>query len=152
MITKRIFGFDPEKAEKYVPRSVNMGEVSFKKLCQNVTLICDAHRGVMQQVIVGLVDAMVRDLDDGKSVCLGKFGSFRPTVRAYSADNEEEVSADHIYILFTPGKLFKRTLKEMGVTRYHEPDTDYTDGGSYPDNSDNPENGNNSDDEEGMPG
>ncbi|MCC8188759.1 MAG: DNA-binding protein [Bacteroides sp.] len=144
VITKRIFGFDPEKTEKYVPRSVTMGEVSFEKLCQNVTLICGAHRGVVQQVIAGLVDAMVRDLDDGKSVRLGEFGNFRPSVRAHSADREEEVSADNIYrkhILFTPGKLFKRTLKEMSVTRYHQPDTDYTDGSSYNDNGDSGEDG-----------
>ncbi len=133
VITKRTFGFDPDKAEKYVARSVNMGEVSFEKLCNSVALICGAHRGVVQQVIAGLVDAMASNLEDGKSVRLSEFGIFRPTIRARSADSAEEVSADSIYrrrILFTPGKMFARTLKEMSVTRYHLPDTDYTDGSS----------------------
>ncbi|MCD8081268.1 MAG: DNA-binding protein [Bacteroides sp.] len=161
VITKRTFGFDPEKTEKYVPRSVTMGEVSFEKLCQNVTLICGAHRGVVQQVIAGLVDAMVRDLDDGKSVRLGEFGIFRPGVRAHSADSEEEVSAENIYrkhILFTPGKLFKRTLKEISVTRYQQPDTDYTDGsrsndsGNGGNGGDNGGGGNDGNDEDGMLG
>ncbi|MCD8031485.1 MAG: hypothetical protein LUF85_11870 [Bacteroides sp.] len=68
------------------------------------------------------------------------------------------MSANNIYrkpILFTPGKLFKRSLKERSVTRYHQPDTDYTDGSRSNDSgngSDNSGGGNDGNDEDSMLG
>ncbi len=133
VVTKRVFGFDETKSEKYVVRPVSSGEVSFEKLCTQVSQICGAHRGVVQQVIAGLVDAMINDLDDGKSVRLGEFGIFRPTLRTRAADSPEEANAQLIYrkcIHFTPGGAFKSALDQMAVTRFVEPDTDWTDGSS----------------------
>ena len=73
------------------------------------------------------------DIDDGKSVQMGEFGIFSPTIRAKSADDEKEVSSKSIVqrkILFYPGKIFKTTLDDMSITRRAELDTDYTDGSS----------------------
>lgn len=36
---------------------------------------------------------MAEDIDDGKSVQLGEFGIFRPTIKAKSADTAEGVTA-----------------------------------------------------------
>ena len=61
------------------------------------------------------------------------FGIFRPTIKAKSADTAESVTASNIVrkrIVFTPGKIFQRTLGEMSVTRAIPIDTDYTDGSS----------------------
>jgi predicted histone-like DNA-binding protein len=69
-------------------------------------------------------------LDDGKSVRLGDFGLFRPTITGKSADNEEDVTANNIVrrrIVFTPGKIFQSTLDNMSVTRAVTPDIDWTD-------------------------
>ena len=69
-------------------------------------------------------------LDDGKSVRLGDFGLFRPTITGKSADNEEDVTASNIVrrrIVFTPGKIFQSTLDNMSVTRAVTPDIDWTD-------------------------
>ncbi len=134
VVTKRKVGFDEaSREEKFVVRPVGMGEVSFEKLCTQVCQICGAHRGVVQQVIAGLVDAMINSLDDGKSVRLGEFGIFRPTLSAKAVDNEEDANATTVRrkrILFTPGSAFKGALKQMSVTRYAMPDTDWTDGNS----------------------
>ena len=76
---------------------------------------------------------MAEDIDDGKSVQLGEFGIFRPTIKAKSEDSADKVTASNIIrkrIVFTPGKIFQRTLGEMSVTRSVPVDTDYTDGSS----------------------
>ena len=73
------------------------------------------------------------------------FGIFRPTIKAKSADTAEKVTASNIVrkrIVFTPGKIFQRTLGEMSVTRSIPVDTDYTDGSSNGgNNGGNPDSG-----------
>ena len=123
VVTKRVFGFDKDKNEKYVAKSVRSGRVSFSKMCGKVSRLCGVHRK----------DMMAEDIDDGKSVQMGEFGIFSPTIRAKSADDEKEVSSKSIVqrkILFYPGKIFKTTLDDMSITRRAELDTDYTDGSS----------------------
>ena len=133
VVTKRVFGFDDTKTEKYVAKSVRSGQMSFSKTCAKVSRLCGVYRKVVDLVVSGLVDMMAEDIDDGKSVQLGEFGIFRPTIKAKSADTAESVTASNIVrkrIVFTPGKIFQRTLGEMSVTRAIPIDTDYTDGSS----------------------
>ena len=133
VVTKRVFGFDDTKTEKYVAKSVRSGQMSFSKTCAKVSRLCGIHRKVVDLVVSGLVDMMAEDIDDGKSVQLGEFGIFRPTIKAKSAVTAEGVTASNIVrkrIVFTPGKIFQRTLGEMSVTRSIPVDTDYTDGSS----------------------
>ena len=130
VITKRVFGFDNTKSVKYVPKSVTSGSVEFEKLCEKVARLCGVHRKIVDLVITGATDEMADMLDDGKSVRLGDFGLFRPTITGKSADNEEDVTASNIVrrrIVFTPGKIFQSTLDNMSVTRAVTPDIDWTD-------------------------
>ena len=145
VVTKQVFGFDKSKTEKYVARQVVSGQVSFSKLCTQVGQICGAHRGTVQLVIAGLVDALINNLDDGKSVQLGEFGTFRPGIRTKAASTEEDVSAENIYrrrIIFTPGTALKDVMNKASVTRFITPDTDYT--------KSNSNNGGGNDDEDYM--
>lgn len=129
IVTKQTFGFDPDKTEKYVPRQVLSGQVNFKKLCTQVGQICGAHRGTVQLVITGLVDALVNNLDDGKSVQLGEFGTFRPAIRAKASDEKENATVDRIYrrrINFTPGTALQDVMNKASIMRFTVPNTDYT--------------------------
>lgn len=131
VVTKRVFGFDKDKNEMYVAKSVRSGQVSFAKMCRRVSQLCGVHRKVVDLVVSGLVDMMAEDIDDGKSVQLGEFGIFSPTIRTKSASDEKDVSGKSIIrkkILFYPGKIFRDTLDDMSVTRRAELDTDYTTG------------------------
>ena len=133
VVTKRVFGFDNTKTEKYVAKSVRSGQMSFSKTCAKVSRLCGVHRKVVDLVVSGLVDMMAEDIDDGKSVQLGEFGIFSPTIRTKSSDEEKEISSKSIVqrkILFYPGKIFKDTLADMSITRRAEIETDYTDGSS----------------------
>lgn len=101
-------------------KSVRSGKVNFAKMCRKVSELCGVHRKVVDLVVSGLVDKMAEDIDDGKSVQMGEFGIFTPTIRAKSTDDEKEVSSKSIVqrkILFYPGKIFKNTLEDIGITR-----------------------------------
>ena len=37
VVTKRVFGFDKDKNEKYVAKSVRSGKVNFAKMCRKVS-------------------------------------------------------------------------------------------------------------------
>lgn len=137
VVAKQVFGFDQTRTEKFVPKQVITGQVSFNKLCTQVGQICGAHRGTVQLVIAGLVDALINNLEDGKSVKLGEFGNFRPAIKAKAANSEEEATSNNIYrrkILFTPGTALKSAMDHTAVTRYSTPDTDYTITGNNTDN------------------
>ncbi len=133
VVTKRVFGFDETKSEKFVAKSVGSGEVSFDKLCNKVSRIIGVHRKLVDLVAAGLVDIMSEEIDDGKSVSLGEFGHFRPSFSGKAADTEEGVTASSIqrkHILFYPGRAFSQMLENMSVTKMVVPDVDYTDGSS----------------------
>ena len=130
VVTKRTFGFDESKTTKFVAKSVTNGSISNDKLCRKVSVLCGIHRKIVDLVISGATDVMAEALDDGKTVRLGEFGLFRPTISAKAADEEEDVTASTITkrrIVFTPGSIFKDTLESMAVTRMATPDLDYTD-------------------------
>ena len=70
VVTKRVFGFDKDKNEKYMAKSVRSGKVSLAKRCRKVSELCGVHRKVVDLVVSGLVDKMAEDIDDGKKVSL----------------------------------------------------------------------------------
>ena len=67
VVTKRVFGFDKDKNEKYVAKSVRSGRVNFAKMCRKVSQLCGVHRKVVDLVVSGLVDKMAEDIDDGRA-------------------------------------------------------------------------------------
>lgn len=151
VVAKRVFGFDKDKNEKYVAKSVGTGELSFEKLCAKVSRILGIHRKVVDLVAGGLMDIMSEEIDDGKTVCLGDFGRFRPSFVGKSADTAEGISANNIVrkrILFCPGKNFNQMLGDMSITRMVLPDTDYTDGSSNGGGNSNPSGGDGGDQNE----
>ena len=109
-VKKRVFGFDETKTEKYVAQMKTLGVVGFKDLCDEVSKIGMAPRGVVKLVLDGLIDTLNMDINKGFSVQLGEFGCFRPGINAKSQDKLEDVTASTIYrrkIIFTPGFYFK---------------------------------------------
>lgn len=151
VVAKRVFGFDKDKNEKYVAKSVGTGELSFEKLCAKVSRILGIHRKVVDLVAGGLMDIMSEEIDDGKTVCLGDFGRFRPSFVGKSADTAEGISASNIVrkrILFCPGKNFNQMLGDMSITRMVLPDTDYTDSSSNGGGNSNPSGGDGGDQNE----
>lgn len=145
-VKKRVFGFDKTKTEKYVAQLKTPGMVEFGDLCDEVTKVGMAPRGVVKMVLDGLIDTLNMNINKGFSVQLGDFGCFRPGLNAKSQDKEEDVKSDTVYrrkIIFTPGQQFKEMLTRASVTRAGWDNSEVVSGGGS-----NPGTGGNGEEEE----
>lgn len=145
-VKKRVFGFDKTKTEKYVAQLKTLGMVEFGDLCDEVTKVGMAPRGVVKMVLDGLIDTLNMNINKGFSVQLGDFGCFRPGLNAKSQDKEEDVKSDTVYrrkIIFTPGQQFKEMLTRASVTRAGWDNSEVVSGGCS-----NPGTGGNGEEEE----
>lgn len=141
-----MFGFDKTKTEKYVAQLKTLGMVEFGDLCDEVTKVDMAPRGVVKMVLDGLIDTLNMNINKGFSVQLGDFGCFRPGLNAKSQDKEEDVKSDTVYrrkIIFTPGQQFKEMLTRASVTRAGWDNSEVVSGGGS-----NPGTGGNGEEEE----
>lgn len=77
-VKKRVFGFDETKTEKYVAQMKTLGVVGFKDLCDEVSKIGMAPRGVVKLVLDGLIDTLNMNINKGFSVQLGSSAVFVP--------------------------------------------------------------------------
>lgn len=132
--------FDKEnKVEKYVAANVLVGSINYSKLCDEVNQRTGIHRAMVDVVLKGVQDTMVSFIEEGFSVKLGEFGSFRPAINAESQDNIEDVNANTIIrkkIVFTPGCAFKEMLGSASIELFGDNVT-----GSNNGNSENPDGG-----------
>lgn len=80
VVTKRVFGFDETKTEKYVAKSVRSGQMSFSKTCAKVSRLCGIHRKVVDLVVSGSVDMMAERVFNWES-SVSSAPPLRPKVR-----------------------------------------------------------------------
>ena len=112
VVKKRVFGFDKSKSEKYVAASFSIGEISYDRLCDQVTKEGMAPRGIVKMVMDGLIDALSTYVSLGATVKLGDFGTIRPQK-----------------LILTPGKRLKDMVKSAGITRISTNDEEIATGG-----------------------
>lgn len=141
VVKKTTFGFDKNKAEKYVARPFNVVTVDFKMLCDQVTRVGFVPRGTVKSVLDGLIDSLITYMEIGASVSLGEFGTFRPSFGCKSQDNEKGVTAETLKnrkIIFTPGSMFKDMIKTVSIQKI---DDSKVNGTGSPDNGNGGDNG-----------
>ena len=120
VVKKTVFGFDKTKAVKYVARPLLPGTVDYSALCDQVTKVGMAPRGVVKMVTDGLIDAIMWNLENHLSVKLGDFGTFRPGLGCKPQSEEKDVNADVLCrrkIIFTTSGNFKRILDNASVRK-----------------------------------
>lgn len=128
-VVKQTFGFDETKKLRYVVKPVTTGVLTFNKVRAQVMQICGAHRGTVNQVIDGLIDVMINNLEMGHSVQLGEFGTMRPGIRAKAQEKEADATSESVYrrkVNFVPGKLLKNFLQDVSINKIEPFKTDYT--------------------------
>ena len=127
---KIVLAFDTESpVSKYVAANVLVGSIDYNKLCDEVNQRTGIHRGIVDVVIKGVQDTMISFLEEGFSVKLGEFGTFRPSLQAKSQDKEEDVDADtvsRVKIIFTPGIKFRQMLEEVSIEAINNNTTEGT--------------------------
>ncbi|MCD7900679.1 MAG: DNA-binding protein [Bacteroides sp.] len=139
-VVKQVLGFNKEGGEKYVIKTVTGEMLTFDKVCNQVSQVCGAHRGTVTQVVGGLLDVLVNNLDMGHSVQLGEFGTLRPGLRTRAQSSEETANVSAIYrrkINFVPGKMLKNFLRDVAITRAAAPQVISSDDDNDGDNSGN---------------
>lgn len=126
-VVKQTFGYDPEKTNRYVVKSVTGQRVPFDQVCLQLAQICGIHRCMATLIVGTLLDVLVNSIEMGHSVQLGEFGILRPALRAKARDNEWEVTSKTIYrrrVVFIPGKMLRDFMKNIPVTRFAVADVD----------------------------
>lgn len=119
-IKEMVFGFDKTKTAQFVARPVSAGEVSFSDLCDQVTKVGMAPRGVVKMVLDGLIDVMEMNMKNGMKVKLGDFGSFKTSFGSSAQETSDKVSAQILKnrkILFCPGAKLKEMIKAVSIQR-----------------------------------
>ena len=127
VVKKTTFGFDENKAEKYVARPFNVVTVDFKMLCDQVTKVGFVPRGTVKSVLDGLIDSLKTYMEIGASVSLGEFGTFRPSFGCKSQNNAKGVTTEKLKnrkIIFTPGSLLKGMIKTVSIQKLELPDSE----------------------------
>ena len=120
VVKKTTFGFDENKAEKYVARPFNVVTVDFKMLCDQVTKVGFVPRGTVKSVLDGLIDSLKTYMEIGASVSLGDFGTFRPSFGCKSQNDAKGVTTETLKnrkIIFTPGELLKNMIKSVSIQK-----------------------------------
>lgn len=126
VVKKRIFGFDKTKTEKYVACPLIAGTVSFPSLCEQVTKVGFAPRGVVKMVLDGLVDVLTMNMENGLTVKIGDFGTIRPSFRCKSQDTPEDVDSSTLHrrkFVFTPGERLKDMVEKVSIQKFVMPET-----------------------------
>ena len=138
-VKKRVFGFDETKTEKYVAQMKTLGVFAFRDLCDEVSKIGMAPRGVVKLVLDGLIDTLNMNINKGFSVQLGGVRLFSSRHQRQEPGKQEDVTASTIYrrkIIFTPGFYFKDMLTRASVEKMSWPGNGTVSGGSSNPNPD----------------
>lgn len=86
VVSKRVFGFDEKKAEKFVAEPCTLGMIEFDDLCEEVMKVGLVPRGAVKFVLDALIDNLKLNINKGFFVQLGYLGCFRLGIQAKSQD------------------------------------------------------------------
>lgn len=116
-VTKRSFGFDKEKTEKYVASAVRSGTISFNKLVEQISLRSGLPKATCKVVVETMFEAACTWLLEGHGVSLGNLGYLKPAITCQSSEVEGEEKITRKRVLFLPSKEFKAQVETMTLDR-----------------------------------
>jgi predicted histone-like DNA-binding protein len=96
--------------------AVNQGKVTLDDICKRIAHASTLSRGDLYNAIMGVVDEIMFDLNDGKIVELGKLGTFRMTVNSTGVPELTKVSSNQVIrvnIRFRPGSELTSVVKNL---------------------------------------
>lgn len=104
----------------YYPKATQTGEIDLDELAEQISHNTTVTQADCYAVIIGLVDAVSKELESGKIVCVGHLSSFQISVKGNGSLTKEEVTAKNVTsasIIFRPGKKFKTMLQNLKFVR-----------------------------------
>lgn len=107
---------------KYYPAIAYSGTISRDALIEQISSHTTFTPGDILSTLTALEELIAQKLQNGGSVRLGSFGSFRTSIRANGGEaNKEDVTADHIkalHCIFSPSKTLNDNLKSKAKYNY----------------------------------
>ena len=97
----------------FYPMLVEPSVVSFEELLNSVQEICSLTLADVTAIVKSFQEVVLEMLSEGYSVHVDNLGSFRPTLKATSVENKDDVSADlikQVHCVFTPSVRLRLCL------------------------------------------
>lgn len=116
-VTKKSFGFDKEKTEKYVASAVRSGTVSFNKLVEQISLRSGLPKATCKVIVETMAESACTWLLEGHGVSLGNLGYLKPAITCKSSEIEGKEKIVRKRVLFLPSKDFKEQMDRMTLDR-----------------------------------
>lgn len=98
----------------FYPMLVEPSVVTFEELLNSVQEICSLTLADVTAIVKSFQEVVLEMLSEGYSVHVDNLGSFRPTLKATSVENKDDVSADlikQVHCVFTPSVRLKEAIK-----------------------------------------
>ncbi|KAB8154920.1 DNA-binding protein [Kordia sp. TARA_039_SRF] len=111
---------DLEATPKNYAIAISDGIVDIDRLSELVADGSTVRQNDIYAVIIGLVNVIQGELKEGRSVNLGKLGTFSVSLSSVGSDTAEEVNASNIKsakVNYRPGKEIKNMLKTLTYTK-----------------------------------
>jgi predicted histone-like DNA-binding protein len=106
----------PSQPMRYYPRAVQNGVVDLEMLATQISNSTTVTETDCHAVILSLVHAVSKELEEGNIVRLGYLGTFQVSVKGTGSATVEEVTAKNVTnasIVFRPGERLKKMLKKL---------------------------------------
>jgi predicted histone-like DNA-binding protein len=106
----------PENPPLFYLNAVSQGKVNIDDICKRIAHASTLSRGDLYNAILGVVDEVIFDLNDGKIVELGKLGTLRMTVNSTGVPELTKISSNQVTkvnIRFRPGSELTSVVKNL---------------------------------------
>lgn len=104
---------------KYYPMLVEPSIVTYNELLNGVQAVCSLTMADVAAIVKSFQEVVLEMIAEGNSVHVDNLGSFRPTLKAESVDEKEEVSANlikQVHCVFTPAVKLKDAMRKRNLT------------------------------------
>ena len=97
---------DPAAPKKFYAHAKSTGDINLKQLSKDISARSTVNSSDTLAVLDSLIQQLVKELEAGRIVRLGDFGSFQISISSEGADTAEQFTSSMIKgsrILFRPG-------------------------------------------------
>lgn len=104
---------------QYYPMLVEPSTVSYDELLDDVQANCSLTKADVSAIVKSFQEVVLEMIAEGNSVHVDNLGSFRPTLKAESVDNKDDVSANlikQVHCVFTPAVKLKDAIKKSNLS------------------------------------
>lgn len=111
---------DTAAAPKFYALAVSSGKTDLDKLAALISDGSTVRQADVYAVLIGMVNAISKELAEGRIVQLGKLGSFSIGVRSAGAENEEEANSSLIKgakLNYRPSAELSNMLKTLSYKK-----------------------------------